>query len=173
MALHAQVLVLGRDVDREAQLTVVAGGTVRVVADGAGDAFVLRQRGVLLYVFDVDAPGLERALCGVTRGAAGCLRRVAADHGSLRGGVLALAPFLDEGVMGPIVTLGAAVGGVHRRRDGGERLVAGVGDFHVIGAGAVTALALHIVVGRVLHHTPSGRLAHLVARLVHGVAGEA
>src|SRR6266542_1542059 len=173
VALHAQIDVGVRHVDREAELSRqglairALGGPVGVVADGAGDAeIVLAACRVPLGVVGDHVPGLEDLVVLVT-GSAGRAR--VRHEGTIvfpeRPRVAGLGPLLlersvDARVAGPAAFfLRCVVGGAGWVGEDGlvsERDVLETGRLDVGEAGTVTALALHVVVDRILLRIPAG-----------------
>ncbi len=142
---------------------------MRVVADGADDAFVLAEGGAALQILCPDAPCLECALCGVARDALGAAGRLRERHG-----VAGRCPFLDERMVHAAVALAAVVLAVDRHLDRRERDIVGiVRVLGVVEARPVTALALHVVIGDVLHRVPADGARQRVATLGDRMAGEA
>src|SRR5262245_17691452 len=108
VALHAELLVFGRNVEREAKLTLVFP-RMRVMTHRTHDREMTGGRRILLDVSRIDTPGLERALAGVTIRTSRVLGWIGLQPRENMGfhlPVLGLGPFLDKGLMHTIVTLG-------------------------------------------------------------------
>src|SRR5215216_5579991 len=151
---------------------------MRVMAHGAGNSQVIfSARQTLLRIVGGYSPGRQRIAPFVTGAAGGgCIL----DEGAVlllqRDCVGRELPFIDEGMMEPTVAVGAALsqgGRVTQHRHMCQRRISRTGrSIRILGvgvAGTVTALALDVVVRRILHHVPPSRRSGRIALVADGV----